>query len=100
MVCLDASVRVDLVRGGVVRLPDGPGTRIVALAGTLWITREDDPRDVLVEAGAAFVVDRGGLTLVCAIAGPAAVLIEAAPPQAHAPVDEAAEAPVPASRAA
>ena len=99
MVRLDPSARVDLVRGGVVRLPDGPGTRIVALAGTLWITLEDDPRDVLVEAGAAFVVDRGGLTLVCAIAGPAAVLIEA-PAQDHAVAEEAVGEPAPASRAA
>lgn len=99
MVCLDPSVRVDLVREGVVRLPDAHGTRIVGLAGSLWITLEADPRDVLVEAGAAFVVDRGGLTLVCAIAGPAAFLIEAPSRDATAPV-EAAEAPRPASRAA
>jgi hypothetical protein len=99
MVCLDPSVRVELVRGGVVRLPEAEGTRIVGLAGSLWITLEADPRDVLVEEGASFVVDRGGLTLVCAIAGPAAVLIEAAP-RAQGLVEAAAEARVPASRAA
>lgn len=98
MVCLDPSVRVDLVRGGVVRLPEAVGTRILALAGALWVTLEDDPRDVVVEAGEAFVVDRAGLTLVCALAGPAAVQIETAP-AAPAAAPET-NVPVAASRAA
>lgn len=94
MVCLDRSVRVALVRGGIVRLSEAEGTRIRALAGALWITLQDDPRDLLVEAGEAFVVDRGGLTLVCAIAGSATLLIEAAP------ATPAGERPMLASQAA
>ncbi len=62
------SDRVYLQRGGIVRL-DQPGTRVTCRSGVLWLTFADDPRDVLLEVDEDFVVDRGGLTLVCAIAG-------------------------------
>jgi len=66
--------RVYLQRGGIVRLGE-VGTRVTCRSGVLWLTFADDPRDVLLEVGEDFVVDREGLTLVCAIAGPAAAEI-------------------------
>lgn len=91
------SDRVYLQRGGIVRL-DQPGTRVTCRSGVLWLTFADDPRDVLLEVGEDFVVDRGGLTLVCAIAGPAAAEIEW--PRAADAVDEAQPAADDARRAA
>jgi len=32
--------------------------------GTLWITQEDDPQDVVLRAGDNWVVERNGLTVV------------------------------------
>jgi hypothetical protein len=91
------SDRVYLQRGGIVRL-DQPGTRVACRSGVLWLTFADDPRDVLLEVGEDFVVDREGLTLVCAIAGPAAAEIlwpgaavgDVAPELAAAPSSRAA----------
>ncbi|MCZ8314864.1 DUF2917 domain-containing protein [Phreatobacter sp.] len=83
--------RVYLQRGGIVRL-EQVGTRVTCHSGVLWLTFADDPRDVLLEVGEAFVVDREGLTLVCAIAGPAAVEIDWPEVAAEAPVAEPASA--------
>lgn len=48
-------------------LADQQGQRIACLDGQVWITLQDDYRDVVLEAGECFVVDRPGLTLVFAL---------------------------------
>ncbi len=102
MVCLDAPSRIHVRRGGVLRLQEAEGTVVTCHAGAVWVTLEDDPRDILIEAGESFVIDRGGLSLVCAIAGPAEVAI--APPATTAADDaaplETVPAPVSPARAA
>src|SRR4030095_14925064 len=40
------------------------GTTMRVTRGLLWITLEDDVRDVVLAAGDTFTVDRDGLTLV------------------------------------
>src|SRR4030095_10735747 len=40
------------------------GTTMRVTQGLLWITLEDDVRDVVLAAGDTFTVDRDGLTLV------------------------------------
>lgn len=89
--------RVYLQRGGIVRL-EQVGARVSCRSGVLWLTFADDPRDVLLEVGEDFVVDREGLTLVCAIAGPAAAEIDC--PRAADAVAEAEPAADDARRAA
>jgi len=54
----------DLAPGEVVKLDGARGTMLHVTRGVLWITLEDDPRDVVVAAGDAFTIDREGLTLV------------------------------------
>jgi hypothetical protein len=48
----------------VLRLDGARGTTVRATRGTLWLTLENDPRDIVLVPGNAFTIDRGGLTLV------------------------------------
>ena len=97
MVCLDSPSRVHVRRGGVIRLDGAAGTAVTCRAGAVWITLEGDPRDILLEAGEAFVIDRQGLSLVCAIAGPAEVEVVA--PGEAASGEAIAREPAPAAEA-
>jgi hypothetical protein len=54
----------DLAPGEIVRLDGARGTTLRVTRGTLWIMLEDDTRDVVLEAGDVFTIDRGGLTIV------------------------------------
>ena len=64
MVC-DGYTKVwELAPDELVKLDDARETTLRVTRGTLWITLEDDTRDVVLKAGDAFTIDRGGLTLV------------------------------------
>lgn len=63
--------------GRAIRLVDGVGTDVTSIDGTLWITQEGDPRDVILNSGESFRVDRSGLTLVVALEQPALAQIMA-----------------------
>ena len=62
----------------VLDIRDGRGLAVRCLGGALWITQANDSDDIVLKAGQCFVLDRPGLALVSAPAGPATVLIEAA----------------------
>lgn len=62
---MDATT-IRLQRGQLIALDDACGLRLKAEAGKLWITQADDARDIVIEAGEAFVINRLGLTLVSA----------------------------------
>jgi hypothetical protein len=47
-------------------LKDAQGTSIFVERGCLWVTLENDPRDVVLAKGTRFVVDRPGRTIVAA----------------------------------
>jgi len=47
-----------------IQLDGARGTTLRVTRGTLWITMENDTRDVVLAAGDTFTIDRGGLTLV------------------------------------
>lgn len=57
---------LDLADGETLELLDGTGTTLRVTRGSVWITMESDTRDVVLEAGDTFVVDRPGLTLIAA----------------------------------
>jgi hypothetical protein len=64
MVC-DGYTKVwDLAPGEMVRLDGARGTTLRVTRGTVWVTLEHDTRDVVLDAGDVFTVDRGGLTIV------------------------------------
>ena len=54
----------DLAPDELVRLDGARGTTLRVTRGVVWVTLEDDTRDVVLAAGDAFTIDRGGLTLV------------------------------------
>ncbi len=59
---------LQLARGQTLKLKDSVGSTICAREGTVWITEEDSRKDVVLEPGHCFRVDRPGLTLVQAFA--------------------------------
>jgi hypothetical protein len=63
-----ASGALQLARGQTLKLTDGVGSTICAREGAVWITEENSRRDVVLEAGNCFRVDKPGLTIVQAFA--------------------------------
>lgn len=49
------------------QLHDRTGDRVVCLDGQVWITQHDDARDIVLEAGQCFELDRPGMALVFAL---------------------------------
>ena len=63
-----ASGALRIARGQTVKLRDSIGSTICAREGTVWITEENSRKDVVLEPGACFRIDKPGLTLVQAFA--------------------------------
>ena len=42
----------------------GVGGKIVCVSGKLWVTQENDSRDIILGPGQVFTIDRRGLTLI------------------------------------
>ncbi len=64
---LKNSGAVHLDDGQTIRVVDGAGTTVTCREGTVWVTEEDQPRDVVLEAGACVRLKRAGLTLIQAL---------------------------------
>jgi hypothetical protein len=56
-----------LERGRSQRLQDARGSLVLCLSGSLWLTQEGDPRDVVLDAGDEAQIDRDGLSIVHAL---------------------------------
>ena len=63
-----ASGALQLGRGQTLKILDAVGSTICAHEGTVWITEENSRKDVVLQPGACFRVDRPGLTIVQAFA--------------------------------
>ncbi len=68
---------VHLGDGQTLRVMDGAGTTVMCKEGTVWVTEENQQRDVVLEAGACVRLKRAGLTLIQALS-PATLTIAAA----------------------
>jgi hypothetical protein len=66
-----------LSQGELLRMVDGQGQGIVVFTGSVWITQDADPRDIVLDAGHSFTLDRPGLTIVQALTD--SVLLASAP---------------------
>lgn len=65
---VDSTRRTVHLQGGQhLRLRGRVGWTVRALAGTAWITQDGDIRDVVLETGEGFVLDREGDALVSAL---------------------------------
>ena len=82
------SPRIPLAACGLARLRDAQATRIVCETGTVWITIDNDPRDIVLSSGQSFVVDRRAGVVIYALEDTSLCIVE---PGARA----AARAPAP-----
>ena len=80
---VDSSVRLNT--GELLDIDDGEGFTIECREGAIWITQSNDPRDIVLEAGESFVLDKPGLALICAAAGPATVALAVSLPLLRRP---------------
>jgi hypothetical protein len=64
MVCAGYTKVWDLAPDELVRLDGARGVTLRVTRGVVWITLENDTRDVVLTAGDVFTIDRGGLTLI------------------------------------
>lgn len=67
------NARLELGARHPLRLQGACGTVLRAVQGTLWITLDDDPRDIVLDAGEQFVVDSAARLLVLPLGGHATV---------------------------
>ncbi len=58
----------------VTRIEEGVGAGVTCCKGAIWITQSNDARDIVLEAGESFVLDRPGLALVFAMTDSAVIL--------------------------
>lgn len=64
MACFQHGTIVELAARDIATLPDMRSATLRVTRGTLWITQEDDPQDVVLRAGDNWAVERNGLTVV------------------------------------
>ena len=69
-----AKVALRLARGQTLKVRDGAGSTICAREGTLWITEENSRKDVVLEPGQCYRLERAGMTIVQAFADSAVSL--------------------------
>ena len=55
---------IELPRGKYLRIREGAGSTVTARGGSVWITEQDNPRDVVLRPGQSFTLGRRGLALV------------------------------------
>lgn len=56
-----------LDEGALLRIHDGQGKAIAVFSGLVWITQDNDTRDVILGDGESFTFDRPGLAIVQAL---------------------------------
>ena len=62
-----------------LQLDDAEGTVIAVESGCLWVTMENDTRDVVLTSGMRFEIDRSGRTIIAAEADTRAALVAPKP---------------------
>ncbi len=63
------SAPFSLAKGGVTMFSDATSTQIRCDQGSLWITQDNDTRDIVLRAGEEFQPDRKGTVLIYALEG-------------------------------
>ena len=73
-------MKIELQQGAVrlgpnqtLKVVDGAGSMVCAVEGSLWITEENQAKDIVLERGACYRLRRSGIALVNALGGAAAV---------------------------
>jgi hypothetical protein len=76
-------MRIELKAGAVklaphqtLRLLDGAGSTVCAVEGSVWITEENEPRDIVLEQGGCYRLRHRGVAVVNALGAAAAVTLD------------------------
>ncbi len=64
MACFEHGTIVELATRRKRHAARHAGHDVRVTRGTVWITQEDDPQDIVLRAGDTWVVERDGLTIV------------------------------------
>ena len=83
-ICTAAS-RLIFTAGQTATLRNARGTRIECLSGALWLTQDRDARDIVLDPGGAFTLDRRGEAVVHALKQSIVLVTEARAPGPAAP---------------
>jgi hypothetical protein len=67
MACADYPKVWELAPHELVLLDGARGTTLRVTRGHVWLTHERDPRDIILDAGDVFTIERGGRTIVEAL---------------------------------
>lgn len=57
-------MKIALQRGQFLRVVNGAGSTVTAHGGSVWITEQDNPRDVVLRSGQNMTLRRSGVALV------------------------------------
>ena len=73
-------MRIELKSGAVqlgpnqtLRVVDGEGTTVCAVEGSVWITEENQARDIVLQPGACYRLRKRGVAILNSLGGSAAV---------------------------
>lgn len=72
---------VCLAKNQALILTQAKGSLISCRRGSLWITQDDDQRDIVLAAGESFTLDRNGPAIVWALAASSVEMLPAQPPR-------------------
>ena len=64
---------VQLGPNQTLRVVDGAGATVCAVQGAVWITEENQPRDIVLNPGSCYRLRERGLALINSLGGTAAV---------------------------
>lgn len=73
------TARLDLPERRSLRLEQARDTRLRALRGTLWVTLDGDPRDIVLSRGECFTVDSDRSVVVTPLGDCATLEVRGAP---------------------
>ena len=75
-------MKIELKKGAVslgpnqtLKVVDGAGSTVTAVEGSVWITEENRPNDIVLSAGASYRLRERGVALVNSLGGAAAVAL-------------------------
>lgn len=64
MACFETGTVISLPAREAITLPHVGGATLRVTQGTLWLTQEDDPQDIVLRSGDNWVVESNGDTVV------------------------------------
>ena len=77
-ICLE-DTSVELATNEMLTITGGLGMKVTCVLGSIWITQNNDQRDVVLAAGETFVINRDGIALLSAMASSMVAMQPAVP---------------------